>query len=40
MTIRIQDDLYENINGEWLEKAVIPEDRPTIGGFASLAVDV
>ena len=40
MTIRIQDDLYENINGEWLKKAVIPEDRPTNGGFASLAVDV
>lgn len=34
--IRIQDDLYQSVNGEWLEKAVIPEDRPTTGGFAEL----
>ena len=38
--IRIQDDLYEYVNGEWLEKAIIPDDRPTIGGFANLAEDV
>ncbi|MDO4501273.1 MAG: M13 family metallopeptidase [Erysipelotrichaceae bacterium] len=38
--IRIQDDLYEVVNGKWLKEAVIPEDRPTIGGFASLAVEV
>ena len=23
--VRIQDDLYNYVNGEWLEKAVIPE---------------
>lgn len=38
--IRIQDDLYEYVNGNWLQEAVIPDDRPTIGGFATLAVDV
>ena len=35
-TVRIQDDLYEAVNGEWLKTAVIPEDRPTTGGFADL----
>ena len=34
--VRIQDDLYEAVNGEWLEKAVIPADRPTAGGFSEL----
>ena len=37
---RIQDDLYMSINGEWLENAVIPEDRPTTGGFSDLDQDV
>ncbi len=39
-TVRIQDDLYEAVNGEWLKTAVIPDDRPTTGGFATLAQDV
>lgn len=39
-TVRIQDDLYHAVNGEWLEKAVIPDDRPTTGGFADLDVGV
>lgn len=34
--IRIQDDLYQHVNGEWLEKAEIPADRPTAGGFSEL----
>ena len=34
--VRIQDDLYHAVNGEWLEKAVIPNDRPTAGGFTEL----
>ena len=38
--IRIQDDLYNFVNQEWLEKAVIPEDRPTTGGFADLDIGV
>ena len=38
--IRIQDDLYEAVNGEWLETAVIPDDRPVTGGFSILDQDV
>ncbi len=38
--IRIQDDLYNYVNQEWLEKAVIPDDKPTAGGFADLAKEV
>ena len=38
--IRIQDDLYEAVNHDWLETAVIPEDKPTAGGFADLALGV
>ena len=38
--IRIQDDLYEAVNGEWLEKAEIPSDRPTAGGFSELDQNV
>ena len=34
--IRIQDDLYEAVNGEWLSTAVIPDDKSTAGGFAML----
>lgn len=34
--IRIQDDLYEAVNHDWLEKAVIPDDKPTAGGFSDL----
>ena len=34
--VRIQDDLYLAVNGEWLEKAVIPDDRATTGGFSDL----
>lgn len=34
--VRIQDDLYHYVNGEWLETAVIPDDRPTAGGFSEL----
>ena len=38
--VRIQDDLYEAVNGEWLKTAVIPEDKPTTGGFSTLAQNV
>ena len=38
--VRIQDDLYEAVNGEWLKTAVIPDDRPTTGGFSQLDQDV
>ena len=39
-TVRIQDDLYQHVNGEWIKNAVIPSDKPTTGGFATLAEDV
>ena len=35
--IRIQDDLYHFVNGETLEKLVIPDDKPATGGFQDLA---
>ena len=35
--VRIQDDLYTFVNQEALERLVIPEDKPTAGGFAELA---
>jgi putative endopeptidase len=38
--VRIQDDLYQAVNGEWLKTAVIPDDRPTTGGFSDLDQDV
>lgn len=38
--VRIQDDLFHAVNGEWLETAVIPDDRPTAGGFAELDENV
>ncbi len=38
--IRIQDDLYHYVNGEWLEKAVIPDDRSRVGGFSDLDEEV
>ena len=34
--IRVQDDLYLHVNKEWMDKAVIPDDKPRIGGFADL----
>lgn len=37
---RIQDDLYQAVNGEWLKSAVIPDDRATAGGFSMLDEDV
>ncbi len=35
--IRIQDDLYNFVNKETLDKLVIPDDKPTAGGFQELA---
>jgi putative endopeptidase len=39
-TVRIQDDLYQAVNGQWLKTAIIPDDRPTAGGFSQLDQDV
>lgn len=38
--VRIQDDLYNYVNGEWIENAVIPDDKPVTGGFADLGDEV
>ena len=34
--VRIQDDLFTFVNQEKIDTLVIPEDRPTAGGFAEL----
>ncbi len=36
----VKDDFYEAVNGEWIASAVIPADRPVVGGFMDLADDV
>lgn len=38
--IRIQDDLYQFVNAEWIEKAEIPGDRSSIGSFAMLDLEL
>ncbi|MBQ7373020.1 MAG: M13 family peptidase [Clostridia bacterium] len=38
--VRIQDDLFTHVNQEALDKLVIPDDKPTAGGFQVLADDV
>lgn len=38
--IRIQDDLYTYVNQEKLDQLVIPDDQPTIGGFATLDIEI
>ena len=35
--VRIQDDLYTYVNQETLDKLVIPDDKPSVGGFQTLA---
>lgn len=32
----IKANLYQAVNGEWLETAVIPDDKPSTGGFMNL----
>ncbi len=38
--VRIQDDLYEAVNAEWLETIEIPSDRPSTGAFSILDQEV
>lgn len=40
MTRRAQDDFYDYVNGEWLETATIPEDKPSTGGFQDLVTTI
>jgi putative endopeptidase len=35
-SVRPQDDLYQHVNGGWLENTVIPDDRPLEGTFTAL----
>ena len=35
--IRVQDDLFRHVNGSWLEKTEIPEDKSNYGSFGKLA---
>ncbi|MDQ0223455.1 M13 family metallopeptidase [Streptococcus moroccensis] len=34
--VRLQDDFYDAVNGDWEKTAVIPEDKPRTGGFSDL----
>ncbi|MGT2771959.1 M13 family metallopeptidase [Streptococcus marimammalium] len=38
--VRLQDDFYNGINGDWIESAVIPDDKPATGGFYDLADEI
>lgn len=38
--VRIQDDLYQHVNGEWIKDTVIPGDKPATGSFYLLNDDV
>ncbi len=33
---KIKEDLYEAVNGEWIQAAEIPADKPATGGFQDL----
>jgi len=35
-TTRLQDDLYQGVNGQWLENTVIPADKSNYGAFTKL----
>ena len=35
-TVLPQDDLYAHVNGAWLKRTVIPDDRVTYGTFAEI----
>jgi|BioPla2DNA2_1021312.scaffolds.fasta_scaffold05936_1 putative endopeptidase len=36
----MKDNFYEAVNGEWLEKAVIPGDQPQISAFLELHLEI
>lgn len=36
MITLLKDDFYDYVNGEWMETAVIPADKPATGGFQDL----
>ncbi|MGT2948566.1 M13 family metallopeptidase [Streptococcus devriesei] len=38
--VRLQDDFYDAVNGEWEKTAVIPDDKPRTGGFSDLSDEI
>lgn len=34
--VRLQDDFFQAVNGDWEKTAVIPDDKPVTGGFMDL----
>ena len=38
--VRLQDDFYTAVNADWLAKTTIPADRPRIGSFDELAINI
>jgi len=38
--VRLQDDFYDYVNGKWAETAVIPDDKPSTGGFMDLIQEI
>ncbi|MBZ6010170.1 M13-type metalloendopeptidase [Leuconostoc gelidum] len=38
--VRLQDDFFEAINGDWEKTAVIPNDKPRTGGFSDLSDEI
>ena len=38
--VRVQDDLYNYVNGKWISKAKIPSDQSSTGGFIDLRNNV
>lgn len=38
--VRLQDDFYDYVNGEWEKTAVIPDDKPRTGGFSDLSDEI
>ncbi|MFI7483177.1 M13 family metallopeptidase [Kocuria sp. M1R5S2] len=35
-SVRPQDDLYRHVNGAWLQRTEIPDDKPSTGAFVEL----
>ncbi|MGO1972545.1 MAG: M13 family metallopeptidase [Propionibacteriaceae bacterium] len=35
-SVRVQDDLYRHVNGQWLATTEIPDDKPLTGAFIEL----
>ena len=38
-SVRAQDDLYRHVNGAWIARTEIPEDKPLTGAFVQLRDD-